>query len=96
MTKKENVLKVIEDIKHPAIDNSLVNLGIVKNIEVEENTVKLVFAFPFPKIPIADALINSIGVPLQEIGYTLKYDIVTMNEKEKEEFLQLETKGWIG
>ncbi len=40
MKTKEEVLKVISGVKHPAIDYSLVDLGMIKdNIEVVDNIV---------------------------------------------------------
>jgi ATP-binding protein involved in chromosome partitioning len=95
--KKEDVLKVISEVKHPAIDFSLVELGIIQDhIEVLDSTVKLVFAFPFPNIPIADALINSIAMPLKSIGYNLTYQIVVMTEEEKMKFMRMEAEAWRG
>ncbi len=95
--KKEDVLKVISEVKHPAINYSLVDLGIIQdNIEVVDSTVKLVFAFPFPNIPIADALINSIALPLKSIGYDLEYKIALMTDDEKMKFMQMEAEAWKG
>lgn len=97
MNTKEEVLKVISVVKHPAIDFSLVDLGIIReNFEVLESTVKLTFAFPFPNIPIADVLINSIAMPLKNIGYDLKYEIALMTDEEREKFMRMETEGWKG
>ena len=96
MKTKKDVLKIISNVKHPAIDYSLLDLGMVKNIEITDNSINLTFAFPFPNIPIAEALINSIEMPLKNIGYNLEYDIVLMTEKEKLKFLQMETEAWKG
>lgn len=94
---KEKILNVISEVKHPAIDFSLVDLGIIReNIEVVESVVRLIFAFPFPNIPIAGALVNSIAMPLKNIGYDLKYEIVLMTDEEKVKFMRMETEGWKG
>ncbi|RLD63224.1 MAG: metal-sulfur cluster biosynthetic enzyme [Bacteroidetes bacterium] len=96
MITKEDVLKAIEDVKHPAIDLSLVELGIVKTVEVENNKVKIIFAFPFPNIPIADMLINSIKQPIIGLGAEYEDSIVMMTEEEKQRFLMLEQSAWKG
>ena len=96
MKTKEEVLDIISNVKHPAIDYSLVDLGIIKDIEVKDNIVKLIFVFPFPNIPIADALINSIAMPLRVIGYELEHEIVVMTEEEKTKFMRMETEAWKG
>ncbi len=97
MKTKEEVLKVISGVKHPAIDYSLVDLGMIQdNIEVVDNIVKLTFVFPFPNIPIENALINSIVIPLKNIGFNLDHNIVIMTEEEKVKFLRMETEAWKG
>jgi len=96
MKTKEEVLTIIANVKHPAINYSLVDLGMVRDIEINDNSVKLIFVFPFPNIPIAEALINLIAMPLKDIGYTLEYGIVVMNEEEKAKFMKMETEAWKG
>ena len=96
MSTKEFALDVVNAVKHPAIDYSLVELGMVKDVEINDNTVKLVFAFPFPEIPIADALISSIANPLKNIGFSLEHKVITMTEEEKAKFLKMEHDGWKG
>ena len=55
---KENLIDAISQVGHPSINFSLVELGIIQDIQVVDKTVKLTFVFPFPNIPIADVLIN--------------------------------------
>ena len=93
---KEEIMKAIADVKHPAIDHSLLDLGIVKNVRVEDDKVKITFSFPFPQVPVADMLVNSIDQPLQSIGVNAEYDFTVMDEKEKAEFLRMEKEAWRG
>ena len=94
--KKEQLMETISMIKHPAIDLSLLELGLVKDIKTEENKVSAVFAFPFPNIPIAEQLINSIANPVKNLGYEFSHEIVIMTEDEKQTFLKLEASAWKG
>ena len=96
MKTKEEIIEVISSAEHPAINYSLYELGIVKDIEVGDNVVKLKFAFPFPNIPIADTLINSVAAPLQNSGCTLEYEIVLMTDEERAKFMQMEAEAWKG
>ena len=91
---KEEVIEIISDVKHPAIDHSLLDLGIVKDVRVEDDKVKITFSFPFPQVPIRDMLINSIDQTLQSIGVNAEYDFTEMDEKERAEFLRMEKEGW--
>jgi len=45
---KEIVLNTLSKVEHPAISYSLIKLGIVTDVELTGNKVKLVFEFPFP------------------------------------------------
>ena len=96
--KSNDVIKLISSVKHPAINNSLVELGIVQDIDVDVETksVTLEFVFPFPNIPIKDQLVHSIESVLSEKKYKLEYEIRVMTEEEKQDFLKKESEGWIG
>ena len=96
MKTKEDVVKTLSEVKHPAIDYSLIELGMLGDIELKDNTVKVMFVFPFPNIPITDALINSISQPIQSNGLDFEYDIRLMTEEEKAKFMQMETEAWKG
>ena len=96
MKTKQNIIDAISGVQHPAISNSLLNLGIVKEVELNNNVANIIFAFPFPNIPIADQLVYSIYEPIKAIGVDFNYDIVDMSEEEKAKFMKLEAEGWKG
>ena len=89
-----DVASVITKVGHPAINYSLTELGILSEIDLIENRVEVVFAFPFPDIPIADTLINSISEPVKALGLDFKYSTRVMTDDEKAMFMQLEKDGW--
>ncbi len=93
---KENLIDAISQVTHPSINFSLTELGILQNLNVSGKTVKATFVFPFPEIPIADALISSVRVPLNSMGYSFEYDTRIMTDEEREKFLTLESQGWKG
>jgi len=90
------VIRIIESIQHPAIATSLVNLGILQDIDFEGDTVKATFVWPFANIPIKEQLISSIKIPLENMGLKLEYNEKVMSEDEKNKFLELEKKYWKG
>jgi metal-sulfur cluster biosynthetic enzyme len=91
-----NVITEISKVMHPAINYSLVKLGIVKDVDLNDDTVVLTFVFPFPNIPIADQLISSIEKPINDMGLKMEYIVRVMTEKEKSRFMQLEAEAWKG
>lgn len=96
MKTKEDIYKSIENVMHPAINFSLVKLGIVKDIILEDETAKVIFALPFPNIPIINDLIFSVSQPIMNMDLKFKYETVLMTEGEKARFMQMETEGWKG
>ncbi|MBN1251627.1 MAG: DUF59 domain-containing protein [Bacteroidales bacterium] len=90
----EEVVAELRKVGHPAIDYSLIELGILTDIDLENNKVDVVFAFPFPNIPIADQLINSVAIPVKNMGLEFNYSIRGMNDEEKTMFMTLESQGW--
>jgi metal-sulfur cluster biosynthetic enzyme len=93
---KEQIEDTIDSVMHPAINLSLTTLGIVKDVKVTDKKAEVTFAFPFPNIPIADQLINSIRNPVTNLGAVFDYQVVIMTEEEKQKFLQLEASAWKG
>ncbi len=95
MSELENkVLAVIETIKHPAIDLSLTKLGMIKNIVLEDSSLSVDFCFPFPNIPIKEALFESVRSPMKEMGVTVSINESIMSQEEVQQFLALETANW--
>jgi len=96
MMTKEDVINKISNVMHPAINYSLVKLGIVNDVKVKNNSATVFFALPFPNIPILYDLIFSISQPIMNMGLEFKYETRLMTEEEKNEFLRLEAEAWKG
>ena len=92
----EDVRNMLKDVKHPSIDRTLLELGIIKEITVEGNTAKILMALPFPKIPILDLLQSLVKTPLEKEGMEVVFDTTTMNPIELNQFLMMEQAGWKG
>ena len=63
---EEDVHNVLAWVKHPMLDRSLLELGIIKHIAVEQRKVKVTLAFPFPTIPIK--IIRPFGESIHMLG----------------------------
>jgi metal-sulfur cluster biosynthetic enzyme len=96
MGTKEDLINELAKVMHPEINHSLIDLGIIKNIEIIENKAKMIFSFPFPDIPIADVLIKSIEKPVKDLGFNLSYNVRIMTEEEKNKFMIMESEAWKG
>lgn len=95
---EEDARKAIAEVKHPAIDRTLVDLGIVKDIKVEEGKVLVTIALPFAGIPaqIRQYLVNSVSAPIKNLGAEIEVELTIMNQDEQQAFLAMEQKSWRG
>ena len=97
MTKnisEQDVRKTVAEVKHPAIDCTLVDLGIVKDITIKGDKVVVTIAFPVPNIPIRDKIVNSVKEPVTKLGAECEIKETIMNQQEREAFLDKEQKNW--
>lgn len=95
---EEDIRQVVADIKHPAIDRTLVDLGIVKEIAVKGNKVLVTMALPFPGIPtqVRDYLVNSVVEQIKKMDVEVEVElkITIMNQEELQAFLAMEQESW--
>jgi len=97
MTKKileKDVRKALEKIEHPAINSTLIDLGIIKEISTKENKVTIIIAFPFPNIPIGDYFVNSVREAIEKLGAKPEIKITVMDQEEQKRFLTMEQENW--
>jgi len=91
---EEDVHNKLEEVKHPFINCSLTELGIVKNIAVNDSDMVATIALPFANIPIKDQLISSVKTALEDLGAKVEIKITLMTQEEIQKFLDLEKKNW--
>jgi metal-sulfur cluster biosynthetic enzyme len=89
---EEKILEALNSVKHPAINLSLIDLGILQNVKIEDNKVKATLAWPFDLVPpaIKQMIASSIENAIKPFGMSFEYDEKIMNEEEKQRFLKLE------
>jgi len=92
----EDVRQAMANVKHPAIDCSLVELGMVKDINIKDNNATFRFLLPFTGIPenIKEYMINSLRQPIINFGLNVNIKIDTMNKEEQQKFLAMEKENW--
>jgi len=97
MISKRRIENTLNTIKHPAIDATLKELGMLENVKIKNNKVSLKIFFPFEGVPIKPIIFNSIKKALKAIGVEkVKIQEGVMNEKERNKFLAIEQEKWKG
>jgi metal-sulfur cluster biosynthetic enzyme len=93
---EEDIRQVVAEVKHPAIDRTLVDLGIVKEITVKGNKVLVTMALPFPGIPaqVRDYLVNSVVEQIKKMDVEVEVELTIMNQEELQAFLAMEQESW--
>jgi len=95
---EEDVHHTIEQVMHPEISRTLIDLGMVKDIALKDAEVTLTLVLPFLGIPasIKDYLVNSLRQAVGKLGANVEIRIAEMNEEERLAFLTMEQEGWKG
>ena len=93
---EQYIRREIGNVMHPTINCSLVELGIVKNIEIKTGKVTITLALPFAGVPdsIKDYLVDSLRESIEEVEAVVEIKTVAMTKEELKRFLALEKKNW--
>jgi len=81
---------------HPAISRTLIELGMVKHITLENDKVIITLALPILDIPasIKDQLVSSLYKAVASLGAEAEVRIMEMNQEERQAFLAMEQESW--
>jgi len=95
---EEDVHQAVEQVMHPEISRTLIDLGMLKDIALKDAEVTLTLVLPFLGIPasIKDYLVNSLRQAVMRLGANVEIRIAEMNEEERLAFLAMEQEGWKG
>ena len=96
MDFKQKVIEIITGVKHPAINHTLYNLGIIKSYEIKDRNIEIVMALPALNIPILNMLIQSFKQPLETMEAKVNVQTVVMTQEELQKFLTMEQSAWKG
>ncbi|MHA1795871.1 MAG: hypothetical protein DRO88_02315 [Promethearchaeia archaeon] len=93
---RENVLQVLKPVMHPMINASLLDLDIIKDVQVKDGEIHMVMAMPFAQIyeNVKRVLIEAATQPLAVFDAKVKVKLTIMDDAARERFLELENKNW--
>ena len=93
---KQEIHQAVAKVRHPEIDHTLVELGMIKDIAMEADRVILTMAVPFLGIPIKDYLVHSLQEAVTKLGVEIEVKVTEMNQEERHAFMAMARAGWIG
>ena len=89
MITDKQVFDALREVMHPEIKSNLVELGMIKNVSVEDKQVTLALALPFAEIPIKDDLVRMVEEAVTKLDPSLQVQVnlVEMDQKERAAFM---------
>ena len=90
----DKVQELLATVKHPEINNSLVELGMIGEVTGDEYQVVVELKLPVPGIPIQDLLVRLISDALKDTMDAVKVRTSLMSPEEKAQFLTLAKENW--
>lgn len=89
MVKNEQVLDRLRQVMHPEIERNLVELGMIKDVVVEDGRVTLTLALPFKEVPVKDQLVQKVEEAVAKLDASLKVQVklAEMSQPERAAFV---------
>ncbi len=91
MVEEEQVIEVLKKVQDPEIQYDIWSLGLIYNIEIQDNKVKILMTFTTPMCPYGPALMDDVRRQVSaidgvgEVQIELTFNPVWNPEKMTEE-----------
>ena len=95
---KEDILNILDQVEHPEIAASLVELGMILDAELDDSsrTVNIAVGLPAETIPqaVEKALVENISEVLNELHLKAKVHFFDMPENQRRKFFEIARARW--
>jgi len=95
---KDEIIEIINNVEHPEIASTLSELGIIGDINFDEETkvISMTLNLPMLNIPatVKNMILNSIAAEIKIKGSKLSVSFTVMNEEQRQHFFSLSKKNW--
>lgn len=98
MADAEKIRLELASIRHPEINASFEELGMIADVRVKKSTAVVTLKLPFKEVPIRDLLVKKVKDAIKRIDENLKVmmNFEEMNEKERKNFFGIARERWTG
>jgi Mrp family chromosome partitioning ATPase len=88
MVTDQQVLDALRQTMHPEFERNLVELGMIKDVVVQDSNVTLTLALPFKDVPVKDELVNRVNEAVASLDANLKVQVnlSEMGQQERAAF----------
>ncbi len=86
MITKEQVLDVLKNVIDPELHRDIVDLGMVREIDIQDTTIKVTIALTIPNCPLRDKISQDAVEAVDALSDDVTTEIIltSMNEDERE------------
>ncbi|MGC9358699.1 MAG: P-loop NTPase, partial [Anaerolineae bacterium] len=90
MVTIEEVMDALKNVMDPEIGQNIVDLGMVREVEVDGSDVKVTIALTVPNCPLQDTIARDAAetVDALEEGLNVQINLTAMNEEEKARLME--------
>ena len=92
MSIVEEVKSLLNQVKHPEINNSLVELGMIGEVQQEGDVVIVELKLPMLGVPIKGLLVELIKGGLKDFEVEVRPSL--MSDEERASFFELAHANW--
>ncbi len=88
MVTEKQVLEALASVMDPELHRSIVELGMVREIQIQDQHVKVVIALTIPNCPLQEQIATEAAKAVDVLADDVDVDVAltTMTEQEKEKF----------
>lgn len=80
MISKERVLEALKDILDPEIGVSLIELGMIRDIIINDNTIEIKMVLTTPFCPLANYMVEEIRSKASEVAEGREVIVIILDE----------------
>lgn len=85
--------EILEEMKHPFINYSLIDLGILKNVEAAGDKILVNIAWPSADSAIKPFIISLVSGSLKKLNRKIEIKESLMNEEDRKFYMKLKVKS---
>lgn len=84
MTSKIKVMEALSKVVDPEIGLNIVELGMVKDVRVDDGSVKILIALTVPSCPLANTIVSDVERSVKEIDGVKEVSVETTSMSQEE------------
>jgi len=89
LVDEQQVHQALREVKHPESGRSLMELGMIRDIRVDDKQVRFTVVLPFMNVPIKDQVVSEVRAAVEGLPGVERVDVelADMTQKERAHFM---------